>query len=419
MSFLKKNKKPTTPQGATSRQNIRKKKKKKQTIIVAIIAVLLLVASGVTYGVVTYMNYNKTIANMNQNKLPTAATVNDVKAEPFSILFIGLGTNGNDGEATLADSINLITINPINNYAEVIAIPRDSYLPFGASCEWGINMYDKVTHTTGISPDCLQTTLEQVFEIDINYYVSVDFKGFVSIVDSLGGVKMHVPDLRAGFEAYPGDPSDGMYLDPALKNGGQWCEHDSNRAPFAVCFTEFGDQTVMGEQALALARSRHYDSDYGRSIRQTELIKAIIDKATGVAGVASINSLLAAAGDTVETNIPADQFMSFVSLADKMLSVKDGTSTDAFQMRTTQLAGASYQFNGQRISGQNITYSVVPRASVEEIRLKIARVLSDGEVVLSPGDFDFSYDQDAPPSNYSYDETIDKGEFSEIKSYRS
>lgn len=405
------------PQNSRSKKKKldRNKKLKIYSISLAVVAILLAIS---LYALVTISNVNKSLGKIQDNNLPTANKVDNVNEDPFTILFIGLGTNGDDGEATLADSINLITVNPKKKFAEVFAIPRDSYLPFGASCEWGIGMYDKVTHTTGISPECLQDTLEDVFQININYYVSVNFNGFLGIVNALGGVEMEVPDLRAGFEAYPGDPSDGLYLDPALKTGTQWCEADSYRNAYAVCFTEFGMQKVNGEQALALARSRHYDSDYSRSYRQTELIKAIANKSTSISGALSINGILEAAGDSIETNIPADQFMTFATLAKSLLASKDENSNDSsFQMRTTQLAGQGATFSGQRLPANNVHYSVVPTASVEDIRNKLAHALRDGEPVISPGGFDFTIEPDANPTTYTYDETLDKRGLENVQTY--
>lgn len=401
-----------TMQLAGSRKQKRNEKKSKnkkrnfRIFFIIILVLALLVSGGGYYVWSVYQNYKETTANLQGKELPDAKAVDRVSESPFTILFIGIGTNGYDGQNSLADSINLLTINPKKNYAEMIAIPRDSYVPFGDTCLWGAGYYDKITHTTGWDAGeakCLQSTLEDLFDVDINYYISLDFMGFVQIVNALGGVEMEVPDLRAGFEAYPGDPSDGMYLDPALKNGEQWCEHDSYRNAFAVCFNQFGLQTVNGEQALALARSRHYDSDLGRSLRQTELIKAIAKKANGLSGVFSANALLDAIGDSVETNIPAEQFSSFISLASKLFNDE---AAEPFTIRTTQLAGRGSTFVGHRITSSAVYYSLVPIASVEDIRRKIAAALTiDDSTTLFVESMNFEIGSDGTTASYS-DETL-------------
>ncbi len=414
---------PDTKQTRTQKGEIQQKKKRKRNKRIIISTVIILtVAIFLTawYLFSVYQTYQQTLKNIADNDLPTAEVVENITVQPFSILFIGIGTNGSDGQATLADSINLFTINPEANYAEAIAVPRDSYLPFGSTCDWGVGYFDKITHAT--SSSCLQTSLEDVFDVKINYYISVDFLGFISIVDALGGVEMDVPDLRAGFEAYPGDPSDGAYLDPALKNGEQWCEHNSNRDPFAICFSQFGPQLVNGEQALALARSRHYDGDFGRSLRQSELIKAIIEKATSASAITSANSLLSAVGDSIDTNIPSEQFFTFADLGKELLASKDSGTSDAFQIRTTQLSGIGGNFVGNRIS-QKLYFSTVPIASIEDIRRKIHHSLTDGAGPISPESFDFSIVSDSTPQAFTNSDVLmpghDVSDPADVRQFRS
>src|SRR5699024_6428039 len=138
-----------------------------------------------------------------------ANAVNDLQNEPFAVMILGEGTNNQDDESG-ADSISLLVINPKEKIARLIGVPRDSYLPRGKSCDYAGN-YDKITNSVN-SISCLQDTLEDVFDVTINYYVSINFISFVNIVDTLGGVEMNVPDLREGFEAWSGDASDGTYI---------------------------------------------------------------------------------------------------------------------------------------------------------------------------------------------------------------
>jgi Transcriptional regulator len=378
------------------------KRRKRNVIILGIVAVLLSV--GTWQGYNTYQALQNSLQKMTKNELPIAEIISSLSTDPFTILVIGLGTNGNDGEAPLADSINLLTINPQNGYAEIIAVPRDSYVRFGETCEWGAGARDKITHATAIDAggaSCLESTMERLFEVEINYYVSMNFVGFVQIVNALGGVEMNVPDLRVGFDNYPGDPYDGMRLDPALKNGEQWCEHDSYRNPFAICFNQFGLQSVDGEEALALARTRHYDSDLGRSMRQTELIKAIADKATTSTNILNIQDLIVAAGDTFETNIPPDQFLDFYNLAKELFSTNSGS----FAIRTTQLGSIGDTVVSERI-GVTTYVSRVPIISVSDASFKIQTALYGGELILSPNDFHFSIEADIDSYRYYGEATL-------------
>jgi len=346
-----------------------KKKQLHQKVIlsVASLSLLLFTTLGL-YGWSIYQNLLLTQEQIYNENLQKAKAVSSLHETPFTMLLVGVGTNGEDGENTLADSINLITINPKRNYAELIPIPRDSYVPFGDTCLWGAGLYDKITHATAENAggaECLQSTLEDLLDIDINYYISIDFRGFVQVVDALDGVDMDVPDLREGFNTYAG-------YSTYLNDGTRWCDFDSNRIAFAICFDTFGRQHVNGEEALMLARTRHYDSDFARSRRQSELIKEIAKKVISGAGFFAVHGLLNAIGDSVKTNIPTDQFNMFFGLASTLFTQN---KANPLAIRTTQLQGASSTRKGQRI-GSVASFNLVPIASIEEIRLKLANALS-------------------------------------------
>lgn len=373
-------------------QGRRRKMKKKHPFVRAIVF-LLIITLLLIGGLAGYLFYKVSlVGNAISKGTPDVESVN-VEMESFAVLFIGSGTNGEDGQAALSDSINLFLVNPKKMYTEAIAIPRDAYLRFSDVCDWPSGEYDKITHAK--DAQCLQRTLEETLDLRINYYVQLNFLGFVKIVDALGGVEMDVPDLRVGFENFRGDPSDGLYLDPDLKNGAQWCESDSKRNAYAVCFDTFGPQVVNGEQALALARTRHYDGDTARNLRQSALIKSIIQKATTPEGVLSINNLLdAIASDgTVKTNIPTEQFMSFANLGKTLLSNKENGN---FAMRTTQLGVYPGTFVGE--TGIEASYARVPITELEKIREIVANTFNDGEPLLLPSDFYFNVNTDEAPT---------------------
>lgn len=342
---------------------IRRKKKRWPIIITCLFLVIVL--CGGLYAWRLYSNYKSLLNNLNPGSI-TANNVEDVSMEPFTIMILGEGTNNYDGESG-ADSISLLVINPQQKVARLVGVPRDSYLPRGASCSYA-GYFDKITNS-GDSIECLQDTLEDVFDVEINYYVSINFISFVNIVNALGGVEMDVPDLRSGFEAFSGDPYDGMYLDPALKTGDQWCEHDSLRNAFAVCFNQFGLQTVDGEHALALARSRHYDSDFARNDRQMDLIKAIAKKVTTDFNPLIVNKLLTAADGNIKTNITEEQFLDFARLGKNLFANEESP----FAMQSLQLDGAADTFAGDL---GEASYNLVSTFSLEDIRMKIAQTLA-------------------------------------------
>jgi len=402
---------PKSKQGSSPRRSSQKAKQKTQLLRIrgkttAQKFALVFAAGGVIlfsylglYGWSIYTNLLKTQEQVYNDALQKAKAVNSLHDTPFTMLLVGIGTNGEDGENTLADSINLITVNPKRNYAELIPIPRDSFVPFGDTCLWGAGYYDKITHATAENAggaDCLQSTLESLLDIDINYYISIDFRGFIQVVDALDGVEMYVPDLREGFSAYAGRKTH-------LNDGTQWCDFNSRREAFAICFDTFGRQRVDGEQALMLARTRHYDSDFARSLRQSELIKAISKKFISGAGFFAVHGLLNAIGDSVETNIPVEQFNAFFGLASALFSQN---GTNPFSIRTTQLQGISTTREGDRISSV-ASFNLVPVISIEDIRLKLANALKLDDVPR-PHIENLSFDVDEY-ARTRYSRTLDVG----------
>ena len=96
-------------------------------------------------------------------------------------------------------------------------------------------------------------TIENLLDIPVDYYVRMNFNAFTEVVDALGGIEANVPYPIT--ESDSGDHKGAIHLEPGL-------------------------QTLNGEQALALARTRHQDSDIQRGERQQEILKSILKKAT-------------------------------------------------------------------------------------------------------------------------------------------
>jgi len=342
----------------------KKKWKRWQLVTLSVVLVIFLFVSGV--GLYFWARFENVINSFGST--PNTAKVNNVTKEPFAVMLLGAGTNGEDGEGA-ADSITLFVVNPAANVARIVSVPRDSYLPRGASCE-SPGYYDKIANS-GNDISCLQDTLSEVFDVQINYHMSINFVSFVKIVDTLGGVEMDVPDLREGFTNWNGE---SMSAHAYKKNGLQWCEHDSARNPYAICFDAFGKNLVDGEHALALARSRHYDSDFSRSARQSELIRAIANKVVNNFNIFAINDLLTAAEGNIQTNIPTNQFFDFAKLGQQLMSSQSG-----FSIQALQLDGASSQFQGDLYYA---SFNQVSLFSIEHIRYQIAKTINPADFPL-------------------------------------
>ena len=223
------------------------------------------------------------------------------KIKPFSILLMGVDSE-KDGlkknSYANGDGLMLITFNPDTLNITMMSIPRDSYLPIACRN----NEKNKLTHAGWFGTDCMIETIENTFDIDINYYVKINFKGVVSLVDTLGGVTVDVPK--------------------------KLCTDDSNRQG-EICI-DGGEQTLNGEQALVLARNR-YDmarGDIDRGYNQQILIKGLLSKMTEVRNVNTLLDLLETISNNLDTNLTTDEILSFYNIFKDILNSRKYQKTD-------------------------------------------------------------------------------------------
>lgn len=239
-------------------------------------------------GYLDYLDKTKIVYEYKSSVKSTQDQVNvDVTKEPFSILIMG-----NDGGRT--DSLILATYNPIKLSVTMTSIPRDSYVPIACYPQ---EQKDKIGHAFSVSRDCAIETVENLFDIDINYFVEVNFKGVVEIVDALDKIWIDSP---VEFVGQNSDEERGHYTVKVFK-GGQW---------------------VTGEQALAFARERHHmpGGDYQRQENQQQVIQAIIDRTLQLKDINRALDVLNAAGNNVKTNMSLNQMMDIFNVLIKAIN---------------------------------------------------------------------------------------------------
>lgn len=158
----------------------------------------------------------------------------------------------------------------------MMSIPRDLLVPIpGYGWRKVNNLYSLAEYNDpGTGGDYTKQILSQIFDVQIPYYLRIDFKGFVELVDLVGGIDVNVAKTLTdyqypipGHEEYPEE--DGRY------------EH---------LYIEAGPQHFDGETALKYVRSRHglngEGSDFARAARQQLAIEALMNK------IFSLNTLL-------------------------------------------------------------------------------------------------------------------------------
>ena len=223
--------------------------------------------------------------------------------EPFSILLMGLNQNDQALTSGAINTFMLLTVNLEELSFTITSIPRDSYV--WVPCLPGY-VYDKLSHTNLGGPACAISTIEQMFDMEIPYYVTLNFTGFMSIIDVLGGIEVDVP-----FAFY---------------------EQDSRRR-FGdnVIRLEAGLQRLNAEEALALTRHRNSrgtgtmeGDDFTRVQHQQLVFQAMLrEMFNQVDHINDILPLLEVIGQHVDTNLRPQEIMT---IGQYMLSLLQGRS---------------------------------------------------------------------------------------------
>ncbi|OIJ11712.1 transcriptional regulator [Anaerobacillus alkalilacustris] len=216
--------------------------------------------------------------------------VNPIK-DPVSVLFLGLDSRGGDLSGR-TDAMVLATFNPDENTIKMLNIPRDSRVELA-----GRGTMDKINHAHAFGGlDMTIATVENLFDIPVDYFVSLNFDAFMDIINELGGVTVNSPMTFT-------EKDNGTY--------GTITIHE-------------GEQHLNGQEALAYVRMRKSDprGDLGRGERQKEVIESIIREAASFSSITRFGPVMDAVGKNLKTNLSFNNLMSMHSYASKLNEVE-------------------------------------------------------------------------------------------------
>lgn len=253
-----------------------KPKKKSKALKIFLAIILLLVVGIVGYGYSIFHNINKTAKNIHNplDRTPEVSRPTNLaldKKEPFSVLM--LGVDEREGDRGRSDSIIVLTVNPEKKSMDMLSIPRDTRVEIV-----GKGIEDKINHAYAFGGvEMSMNTVEKFLDIPIDYYIKMNMEGFKEIVDAVGGVNVN------------------------------------NDLDFSVGQKHFskGNITLNGADALAYSRMRYDDprGDFGRQLRQRQVIQGVINKGANITALWKYDDVLKALGKNVETNLSLDEMM--------------------------------------------------------------------------------------------------------------
>ena len=304
-----------------------------------------------------------------KKKTVTNTSNKNIIKDPFTVLLMGVDSE-QDGltkdAAFNGDSLMLITFNPNTLNTTVLSIPRDTYVPI--MC-FKNNKKNKITHASWQGVDCMERTIENFTDIDIDYYVKMNFKGVVDLVDALGGIDVDVPI--------------------------KFCEQNSDRTwgSSTICLDK-GEQHLNGEQALALARHRKTLAlgDIQRGLNQQLVVEGMLKKLTTIDSLDKINDILNTISKNMDTNISTNQILSFYNIGkDILLKSQHTTTEDLISMEKLYLDGYTKMIYDESF-GLNLSNYIYYNSSLEAVSdaMKVNLELKEATMVKT---FDFSINE--------------------------
>lgn len=306
------------PENSTSQNNRKKQKAWKYVLIVLLILLILLLICGIalsSYIMGKLRDGTEPIPIVSRDNIYTLPPEPDgiVTAMPDETDTENTETPGTDTAPPETSNDPIWERDPVDpNVINILLLGRDAREKYerGRSDSMIIASYNKVTHKIkliNILRDCLVpieghdwtrineaysyggiglciNTLNDVFELDVQNYIIVDFDGLIQIVDAVGGIEVN---LTAEEIAYYQSAGWGSQLKPGINH-------------------------LNGTEALKHARNRTLGNDFERTRRQRDILIAICNHVTSSATLPQVISMIDEALDIVSTNL---SYSTLVSLA--------------------------------------------------------------------------------------------------------
>jgi len=218
--------------------------------------------------------------------------------ERITVLLLGIDERAQENGPFRTDTMMLLTLDSVAKTGGVLSIPRDLWVPIPGYKDGRINtahfLGDLYGHTGG-GPALARDTVEYNIGVPINYYVRVNFQGFVTLVNLIGGIDIYV---------------EKAIYDPTYP------DYHYGYAPLAI---EAGWQHFEGEMALKYARTRHGSTDFARSQRQQQVMLAVLERITSLNLLPQLAQNAPKLYETLEmaiqTDLALDQILALANVA--------------------------------------------------------------------------------------------------------
>ena len=276
--------------------------------------------------------------------IPEEEAVVEEKSEdaPFAVYISGSDTRSKKLKTSRSDVNILAVVNPQTEQILLVNTPRDYYIPNPA----GNGALDKLTHCGIYGIDCSVQALSDLYDEEILYYGQINFTGFETLIDAIGGVD--------------------VYSDVAFN------------LPEAGCSYKQGWNHLDGIQALNFARERHSlkGGDNARGQNQMKVIEAVVDQISAGNIITNYSEIMNSLQGMFSTNISSEKISSLVKL-----QLSEMIHWDVKSYAVTGSGGSAKPYS----MGMNAYVMYPNQETVDHAKMLIDKVMS-GEV-LTDEDF--------------------------------
>lgn len=220
--------------------------------------------------------------------------------EIYNVLLIG--QDGTGDNITRADSMIILTIDNENKGLKLTSLARDTlvYIPGRG--------YDKLNHAFYYGKcDLLIKTINTNFNLDIKDYATIDYKGFIDVINFLGGIDVNIEDREIDGLNKVINACYGLNID---KNG--------NNIEY---ITSSGNNVLNGYQALAYCRLRKIDNCFYRDARQRKVLESLSNKLSKIS-IAKYPHLIKILLKYVDVNISPNKILDLAIISSNLTNYK-------------------------------------------------------------------------------------------------
>ena len=295
-------------------------------------ALTIVLAAGCVFGVNASGKMLSMMDEVTVEDTPTTVPKNI--PDSFVMYLSGIDTYGNVGKRSRSDVNILAIVNTETKKVLLLSTPRDAYVEYLATQ----GAKDKLTHAGIYGVEASMDALERLYDVGIDYYVKINFTGFIEVVDALGGIEVH---------------SDYDFSVVTLKD------------------YKKGYNKLNGIEALAFARERYSfpEGDYQRAKNQMEVIKAVVKKCASSSMLANYGSVMDALAGSFETNMPNAQIAALVRM---QLSDHAQWEIISYTTEGTNMQAQTYSMPGQELDVIQLSEESIAMAQqlIENVRKK-------------------------------------------------